>query len=253
MTGMFVLDTADEMLKLIQKNRYYGQGAPPQQAGLTAPPGQSSSTTGRDAILDLASQVDETGHAHMVKASMNGPPPPAGSVPRARTLRHGAKMNSHGQWEVLLDPDQYAFPYVSTDRALTHRHWWQSIHIPMHPSEVGHFLMSIVESGLHAGDSLARTFWFNIQDLNHHLVLGWDHTLSGLNKWIHILWRFFIIGAIAYGVIMAAPLLGLVGRFISFLWDIVTSILGVGGEALDWLMEVVESLVDMVTSLVPRF
>lgn len=258
----FMVDIAQRVQEKVAQLRDLGQGSSDQQKtllrgkhlhgnlhGQGKHPGASLDIVAPDALTSLAMQKDSTGHAHMVKVSMNGFDVPPGTVPRVRDLRHGARMNGKGQWEVQIDPDQFIHPHLSTERSLQQPHWWDHIHVPMSAGEVGQFFHSVIQSGVDAGEAVGRAFWFNIQDLNQHLTMGWDQTVSGLNRWVHILWRALVIGAIVYGVVLAAPLLGILSQFLSFLWETVLSVVFEAGDVVSWLLTTVETMVESIVSI----
>ena len=213
-TGNFGIDMAHRIQEKVAGVRKIGKGVPhdhkpskPKKGGnfhsdghgQAEAPGKSDSITGPDPIVELARTPGPDGRVHMVQIEYTAPPP-KGTVPRVQEFRHGIRMNAHNRWEVILDPDQSVHPYT-TERSLHTRHWWDAIRLPTHPSDIGTSLMSMVQAGLDAGHSLVHTLLFNIQDLNHHLTMGWDNTVGGLTKWVHILWRAVVIGAILYGVV----------------------------------------------------
>lgn len=261
MTGHFGLDMALVIHEKVTGLRWPGSGRPQQQLvsftnnagrnqstlhGQTMTPGASPYIVQPDAISQLASQKDITGHSHMVQILYPTAPPP-GTVPRASRFRHGIRMNSQNRWEVILDPDQSVQPF-STERTLQHQHWWDSIHIPTNASDLGISLLSIVQAGVDAGSEVGRMFFHSIRDVNHHLTMGWDNTVGGLTKWVHILWRAVVIGTIVLGLYMTAPVWRILSDILYFLWQAITEIVGVVGEVADWFASWVEALVDGIFS-----
>lgn len=242
------VDFAQYMHARIARLRDLGRGTTIQEkTHRQQPPGVSLDITGPDALTQLASLKDRTGHAHMVKVVMNGFDIPHNAVPRVTRLRHGAQLDSKGEWVVPIDPDQYTYPHLSTDRSLQHRQWWHGLRIPMNASEIGAFFGSLVQTGIDMGHHMSHVFLFNLQDLNHHLMNGWDQSISGLARWIHILWRALIVGLFLYGLSWMGPLLGMLRQMLTYLWDLVRSLVGVVDEVVSWFVDVLESLVSIFT------